>query len=75
MSKKETEFAKYIAKHYGTVEQCSSELGVTSQTVYNWINKTPRGMLKFAPEIVAAKDTTWTQLSGEVLYHEDLLKA
>lgn len=64
---------KFIRKHFGSVEGCSSELNVTSQTVYNWCSKNPRGMLKHAPEIVHTKDITWTQLSGEVLYHEDYL--
>ena len=74
MSNKEYEFSKFIRKQFGSVDECSEELGVTSQTVYNWINKKPRGMLKFAPEIVHKKDVTWTQLSGEVLFHEDVLK-
>lgn len=69
-----TDLAKYINKHFGSVDKCSEELGVTSQTVYNWINKNPRGMLKFAPEIVHLKNTTWTQLSGEVMYHEEALR-
>jgi len=64
---------KYILRHYGTETACARELGVTRQTVSNWQSKSPRGMLKHAPEIVAAKNTTWTQLSGEVLNREEEL--
>jgi len=31
-------------------------------------------MLKYAPEIVAKKDITWTQLAGEVLARENELQ-
>ena len=63
----------FITKHFGTCSACAEELGVTKMTVNNWINKNPRGMLKHAPEIVSTKNTTWTQLSGEVLFQEELL--
>ena len=63
----------FINKHFGSGLECAKELGVTKMTVNNWINKNPRGMLKHAPEIVATKNTTWTQLSGEVLFQEELL--
>ena len=43
------------------------------QTVHNWHEKNPRGMLKFAPEIVCQCDITWTQLAGEVLMRENEL--
>lgn len=72
--RQQSELAKFIAKHFDTVDGCAEQLGVTSQTVYNWMNKNPRGMLKHAPEIVQRKNTTWTQLSGEVLHHESLIK-
>lgn len=60
----------YIHKHFGTIVQCADELGVTTQTVQNWIQRNPRGILKHAPEIIAQKDTTYLQLEGEVLYRE-----
>lgn len=60
----------YIHKHFGTITACASELGVTTQTVQNWIQRNPRGILKHAPEIIAKKDTTYIQLEGEVLYRE-----
>ncbi len=49
-------------------------LEVKPQTVYNWHTSNPRGMLKYAPEIVRLCDTTWNQLSAEVLYREEELK-
>lgn len=64
----------FIRKHFGSNANCAEQLGVTSMTVNNWINKNPRGMLKYAPEIVSIKNITWTQLSGEVLFQEDELK-
>jgi hypothetical protein len=36
--------------------------------VQNWVKKNPRGILKYGPEIIATKDTTWLQLEGEVMY-------
>lgn len=64
----------FILKHFGTASNCADELRVSKMTVNNWINKNPRGVLKYAPEIVSSKNITWTQLSGEVLFHEELLK-
>ena len=55
---------QFIFKHFGSVSNCADELGVS---------KNPRGVLKHAPEIVASKNITWTQLSGEVLFQEDEL--
>ena len=60
----------YIKKLYGTQKACADELGVTTATVQNWIKKNPRAMLVHAPEIVRYKDTTFTQLIGEVLFRE-----
>jgi len=60
----------YIKKLYGTQKACATELGVTTATVQNWIKKNPRAMLVHAPEIVRHKDTTFTQLIGEVLFRE-----
>ena len=60
----------YIKKHFGTQKNCAEELGVTPQTVYNWVNINPRGILRYAPEILRTKDTTWLQLEGEVLFRE-----
>ena len=72
-SKLMSDLRKMITKHFGGVSGCARELGVTRQTVMNWTVKNPRGMLKYAPEIVSRKDLTWTQLSAEVMYAEGLL--
>jgi len=60
----------FIKKHFGSQKGCAEELGVTAQTVQNWITKNPRGILRHAPEIIRTKDTTWVQLEGEVLFRE-----
>ena len=64
---------KFIKKHYGTQANCARQLGVTTMSVHNWHTRNPRGMLKFAPEIVSQVNTTWTQLSAEVLARESEL--
>ena len=64
----------FIRKHYGTQKQCAQELGVTSNTVSNWLHKNPSGMLKHMRKIVQDKDTTPTELMSEVYYHEGTLK-
>jgi transcriptional regulator with XRE-family HTH domain len=38
----------YIKKHFGSQKQCAEELGVTEQTVSNWMKRNPRGILKHA---------------------------
>ena len=63
----------YIRKHYGTQKQCAHELGVTSNTVSNWLHKNPSGMLKHMRKIVQDKNTTPTELMSEVYYHEGIL--
>jgi hypothetical protein len=75
MSKRilDNDLKKLIKKLYGSQLNCSTRLGVTPQTVHNWHDKNPRGMLKFAPEIVAQCNITWTQLAGEVLMREETL--
>lgn len=65
---------KFIKKHYGSQAVCAEELGVTKMTVYHWHTRNPRGMFKYAPEIVARCNTTWTQLAGEILAREEELK-
>lgn len=60
----------FIKKHYGTQKQCAEELGVTEQTVGNWLRRNPRGILKHAKQIVEQKNTTYLQLHGEVEYRE-----
>ena len=55
---------------YGSQKACAEELGVTTATVQNWIKKNPRGILRHAPEIIRYKNTTFTQLMGEVMFRE-----
>jgi DNA-binding transcriptional regulator YdaS (Cro superfamily) len=60
----------YLKTLYGSQKACAEELGVTTATVQNWIKKNPRGILRHAPEIIRYKDTTFTQLMGEVMFRE-----
>lgn len=60
----------YLKTLYGSQKACAEELGVTTATVQNWIKKNPRGILRHAPEIIRYKNTTFTQLMGEVMFRE-----
>ncbi|QDP52718.1 MAG: hypothetical protein Unbinned5858contig1004_3 [Prokaryotic dsDNA virus sp.] len=64
----------FIKKHYGSQKQCAAELGVTEQTVGNWMKRNPRGFLKYAKEIVNTKNTTYLLLNGEVEFREHELE-
>jgi len=64
---------KFIKKKFGSQRACAEALKVTTQSVHNWHDKNPRAMLKHAPEIVSMVDTTWTQLTAEVLNREEEL--
>ena len=61
---------EYIERLYVNKNQCAAKLKVTPMTVHNWIHKSPRNMLKFAPEIVAEANTTHFELCSEVLAQE-----
>ena len=69
-----SDFKKYIRKHFSSQKQCAVELGVTQQTVTNWMKHNPMGILKHVNFIVAKKDTTATELVSEVFHHKELLE-
>ena len=60
----------FIKKHYGTQLKMSEKLGISNQTITNWMKTNPRGMLKYIPEIVSTVDTTEREIVWEVMYHE-----
>ena len=60
----------FIKKHYGTQLRMSKQLGISNQTVTNWMKSNPRGMLKYIPEIVSKVDTTEREIVWEVMFHE-----
>ena len=60
----------YIKKHYGTNKQFAEELGVTPNTVQNWLKRNPTGILKHMQTIVSQKNTTPTELMSEVYFHK-----
>lgn len=75
MAKQKTnDLKKFITAHFGSQVKCAEALEITPMTVYNWHYKNPRGMLKYAPEIVSRCNTTWTQLAAEVLHREEEIK-
>ena len=61
---------EFIKKHYGSNVKMAMDLGISNQTVTNWIKSNPRGMLKYLPEIVSKVDTTERQIVWEVMLHE-----
>ena len=60
----------FIKKHYGSNIKMANDLGISNQTVTNWLKSNPRGMLKYLPEIVSKVDTTERQIVWEVMLHE-----
>ena len=60
----------FIKKHYGSNIKMADDLGISNQTVTNWLKSNPRGMLKYLPEIVSKVDTTERQVVWEVMLHE-----
>ena len=60
----------FIKKHYGSNIKMADDLGISNQTVTNWLKSNPRGMLKYLPEIVSKVDTTERQIVWEVMLHE-----
>jgi len=60
----------FIKKHYGSNVKLADDLGISNQTVTNWLKSNPRGMLKYLPEIVSKVDTTERQIVWEVMLHE-----
>ena len=65
---------EFIRKHWGTNKACAAELGVTEQTIGNWIRYNPRGILKHAKQIVEENDISYLQLHGEVEFREHEIK-
>ena len=52
----------------------SKQLGISNQTVTNWMKSNPRGMLKYIPEIVAKVDATEREVVWEVMFQEETLQ-
>jgi|TARA_R110000803_G_scaffold114900_1_gene183342 DNA-binding XRE family transcriptional regulator len=63
----------FIKKHYGTQLRMSKQLGISNQTITNWMKSNPRGMLKYIPEIVSKVDTTEREIVWEVMFHEKII--
>ena len=73
MKRNRSDFKEFIGKHYGTQTRMAKELGITTATINGWIKRNPRGILKYAPEIVKDKNVTASQIVWEVMHHERIL--
>lgn len=69
-----SELQEYVKRMYGSQAKMATSLGVTANTVTNWLHRNPRQMLKHADKIVAQCPTTYTELTSEVMYHAEQLK-
>tara|TARA_R110002020_G_scaffold135795_1_gene303218 strand:- start:145 stop:375 length:231 start_codon:yes stop_codon:yes gene_type:complete len=70
----DSDLKDFITKHYGSQRQLAKDLDVTTETVRKWLVKNPRGLLKYAPEIVRDKNVTASQIIWEVVHHERFLR-
>ena len=73
MKKNRSDFKEFIGTHYGTQTRMAKELGITTATINGWIKRNPRGILKYAPEIIKDKNVTASQIVWEVMHHERIL--
>ena len=67
MKKQRSDFKEFIGKHYGTQTRMAKELGITTATINGWIKRNPRGILKYAPEIVKDKNVQHAVGFGAVI--------
>lgn len=64
-----------IRRHYGAQTVLAQDLGVTDQTISNWIARTPRAILKHAKTIeTAGRGITIQDLITAVDDHEKHLQ-
>lgn len=64
---------QFINEKYGDKVECARALGVTPATVRHWLRQNPRGILKYAPEIVN-RGTEPQALIASVMEHEEFLR-
>ena len=57
----------FIRLNYGTSRALADELGVTPQTVSNWLRSTPLQMLKHMKPITASRDVKPVDVTKAVL--------
>ena len=73
MSEKRNQFKGLIVRLYGSQRAMSKALGVSGQTVQNWVNENPRGMLSHVPEIVGRTYISYEDLIKEIVEYDDHL--
>lgn len=67
------EFKGYVVAMFGSQRSMARQLNVTTQTVNSWCNANPRGLLKFAPEVIDKADTTYQELMKNVMSLDEAL--
>ena len=64
----------FIKQYYGTNQNMAAEFDVTPQTVGNWVKKSPRGALKYLPEMIMHTRMTSDYILSIVLMTEMEIK-
>ena len=64
----------FIKQYYGTNQKMAAEFEVTPQTVGNWVKKSPRGSLKYLPEMIMHTRMTSDYILSIVLMTEMEIK-
>lgn len=59
-----------ILKHYGHVSGCAKDLDLQPATVKNWIDNSPRNLLKHLPEISKKTQLPYSDVIDLVLARE-----
>ena len=68
------ELPALIVRLYGNQRAMADELGVTAQTVTNWVRKDPAPLLRHAPQITATREVTFEELVEVVNTHKEALR-
>lgn len=64
----------FIYAYWGGISEFADAIGVAPSTVYTWIDFRPRGLLKFAPEIVKNDEVSADMVIQAVVTRESQLK-
>jgi hypothetical protein len=66
---------KWIVHTYGSQRILAEDLGVTTMTIQNWVNKNPEGLLKHVPSLrLKSPDEMMTLVEAIVNQQREILK-